>query len=67
LSEIIDAVGPRNIYISLLVAVGIVFPGALLFRDEETASQVVVVVAFTASIGILQILDARQRRREGRE
>jgi hypothetical protein len=57
----------RNIYIALVVAVGILFPGMAFFRHEETASQVVVIVAFTVGIGVLHSLDVRHRRREGRE
>jgi hypothetical protein len=59
--------GPRNIYIALLVAVGILFPGTVVFRHDETASQVVTILAFATGIAVLHTLDARQRRREGRE
>jgi hypothetical protein len=59
--------GPRNIYISLLVLVGVLFPGAFIFRNSETASQAVFAVAFMGGLAVLQILDTRQRRREGRE
>jgi uncharacterized membrane protein len=45
----------------------ILFPGAVVFRHDETGSQVIAIVAFTAGIVLLHALDARQRRREGRE
>jgi hypothetical protein len=57
----------RNIYIALIVAVAILLPGMAVFRHDDTASQVVVIVAFTVGILVLHSLDARHRRQEGRE
>jgi hypothetical protein len=54
-------------YIALGVGLGILFPGTLVFRHDETASLVVVLLTFTVGITVLHTLDARQRRREGRE
>jgi hypothetical protein len=57
----------RNMYIALGVGLGILFSGTLVFRHDETASLVVVLLTFTVGITVLHTLDARQRRREGRE
>jgi hypothetical protein len=60
--------GPRNIYISILVFVLILFPGTLLFRHGgETARGAVAALAFVACFTVVNVLDFRQRRREGRE
>ena len=54
-------------YISLLFMIGILFPGALVFRDSEAASVAVFVVAFGGGLAVLHVLDARQQRAERRE
>jgi preprotein translocase subunit SecG len=58
--------GMRNIYISLVVFVCILFPAGILLQDSEAAVQAVVVVAFVACFTVLHTLDERQRRRERR-
>ena len=57
----------RNMYIALGVGLGILFLGTLAFRHDETASLVVVLLAFTIGITVLHALDGRQRSRDGSE
>ena len=54
----------RNVYISLLVFNGILFPGGWLLRDSEAGVQAVVVAAFAISLTLLHMLDGRDRRRQ---
>jgi hypothetical protein len=59
--------GPRNIYIAFLVFAAILVPGAILFRHSEMGSQAVFIASFGGGLLLLNVLDARQRSREGRE
>ena len=59
--------GPRNMYISLLVFVGILVPGAVIFRHDDIGYQGAGIAAFVCCFAVLHMLDARQRRQEGRE
>jgi len=52
--------GMRNIYISLLVFIGIAFPGALLLRPlGGGAIQAIGVVALVTSYTVLRVLYGR--------
>jgi hypothetical protein len=57
----------RNMYISLLFLIAILFSGGFVFRGSEAASVAVFVVGFGGGFAVLNILDAREHRREGRE
>jgi hypothetical protein len=54
----------RNFYISLAIAIVILFGGGLfLFRGSETGSGVAMVLAFAVGLTLLQVLDDRDERR----
>jgi hypothetical protein len=61
------ALGPRNILISFLVFLVVFAPGAILLRESDTGYQAVGLAAFGICLAVLNVLDARQRHREGRE
>lgn len=56
--------GGRNIYISMLVFVCVLFPGGLLFQHSKEVVWGLEVAAFAAAFTALHVLDNRQRRRE---
>jgi hypothetical protein len=56
--------GGRNIYISVLVFICLLFPPALLAQDSKAVVWGFEVLAFAASFTTLHALDGRQRRRE---
>jgi hypothetical protein len=60
--------GARNIYISVAVMAGILFPGALLLRHAGGAANVaVLILTFTVPLIVLHTLDDRERRRKRNE
>jgi hypothetical protein len=56
--------GGRNIYISMLVFVGILLPAGLLLKGSNAALVAFEVLAFAAGFRVLHVLDGRQQRRE---
>jgi hypothetical protein len=54
----------RNFYLTLLLAACILGSGGFLFRDSEAGSFATVIVAFGVGLGLLEILDDRDRRRK---
>lgn len=56
----------RNFYISLAVAILILFGGGLLFRDSEPGPQIAMVMAFAVGLTLLHVLDDRDQRRKQR-
>ncbi len=58
--------GPRNIYLSLIAMMAILLPGILVFQGSDAGTQAVGIAAFGGGLAVLHVLDARQRRREGR-
>ncbi len=56
--------GGRNIYISVLIFICILFPPALLLQDSKAVVWSFEVLAFAASFTALHVLDGRQQRRQ---
>jgi hypothetical protein len=54
----------RNLFISLAVAVCILFSGGLLFRGSEAIAALTMIASFGIGQVVLFVLDARERRRE---
>jgi hypothetical protein len=59
--------GRKNVYISVLIFICILFPPALLAPDSKAVIWSCEVLAFAASFTALHQLDGRQRRRDGIE
>jgi hypothetical protein len=56
--------GGRNIYISVLVFIAVLFPPSLLSHGDQATVWASEALAFAASLTTLHLLDGRQRRRE---
>lgn len=56
----------RNFYISLAIAIVILFGGGFLFRGSETGSGAAMVLAFAVGLTLLHVLDGRDQRRKQR-
>lgn len=54
----------RNFYFTLLIAISILFVGGFLFRDSEVGSFATLAASFGIGLGLLEILDERERRRK---
>jgi hypothetical protein len=54
----------RNFFITLGIAVCILFVGGFIFRDSAAGSQLSVVAAFAIGLTLLNVLDARERSRK---
>jgi hypothetical protein len=53
----------RNFYITLLIAVCILFTGGFLFRDSEAGMFATAFLSFAIGHTLLEVLDNRDRRR----
>ena len=57
----------RNFYISMTIAVIILFSGGFLFKGSEGLMWVVQILSFSVGLTLLHVLDDRDRRRKQRD
>lgn len=56
----------RNFYISMAIAILILFSGGFLFRSSESLTWAVQILSFSVGLTLLHVLDGRDQRRKQR-